>query len=43
MSILDQIVETKRREVAAAKSRAPLEALKERIAAMDRPRNFFAR
>jgi indole-3-glycerol phosphate synthase len=41
MSILDQIIETKREEVALAKSQAPLESLKEKIAAMDRPRNFF--
>lgn len=41
MSILDQIIETKRQEVALAKSRTPLEALKEQIAGMDRPRNFF--
>ena len=41
MSILDQIVETKRQEVAAAKLTAPVEGLKEQIAAMDRPRNFF--
>jgi indole-3-glycerol phosphate synthase len=41
MSILDQIVETKRREIALAKSRAPVEELKEKIAGMDRPRNFF--
>jgi indole-3-glycerol phosphate synthase len=41
MSILDQIIETKREEVALAKTRVPVESLKERIAAMDRPRNFF--
>jgi indole-3-glycerol phosphate synthase len=41
MSILDQIIETKRQEIALAKTRTPLEALKERIAGMDRPRNFF--
>jgi indole-3-glycerol phosphate synthase len=41
MSILDQIIETKREEVALAKSRVPIEALKEQIAGMDRPRNFF--
>jgi indole-3-glycerol phosphate synthase len=41
MSILDQIIETKREEVALAKTRVPLESLKERIASMERPRNFF--
>ena len=41
MSILEEIVQTKRQEVAAAKSRAPVEVLKEKIAAMGRPRNFF--
>ena len=41
MSILDQIVETKRHEVAAAKAAAPLEKLKETIASLPRPRNFF--
>ena len=41
MSILDQIIETKREEIALAKTRVPLESLKERIASMERPRNFF--
>lgn len=41
MSILDQIIETKRGEIARGKSQMPLEELKSRIAGMDRPRNFF--
>ncbi|MGD0390807.1 MAG: indole-3-glycerol phosphate synthase TrpC, partial [Tepidisphaeraceae bacterium] len=41
MSILDQILDTKRREVASAKSRTPVEELKARIAQTPRPRNFF--
>ena len=41
MSILDQILDTKRAEVAHAKSHAPVEELKAKIAGMDRPRNFF--
>ena len=41
MSILDQIIDTKRGEIAQAKSRTPVEALKAKIAGMDRPRNFF--
>src|SRR5580658_6916958 len=41
MSILDQIVATKREEVARAKESAPVEKLKEVIARMPRPRNFF--
>ena len=38
---LAKIVEHKRREVEEAKRRAPLEALKERIDELGRPRNFF--
>ena len=40
-SILDQILATKRDEVASRSKRTPVEALKETIAAMGRPRNFF--
>ncbi|MGE5610984.1 MAG: indole-3-glycerol phosphate synthase TrpC, partial [Bacillota bacterium] len=40
-TILDQIVETKRQEVAAKKVQVPLEVLKERITELGRPRNFF--
>ncbi len=41
MSILEQIIATKKDEVARAKSEAPLEQLKETIATLGRPRNFF--
>ncbi|MGA3065468.1 MAG: indole-3-glycerol phosphate synthase TrpC [Tepidisphaeraceae bacterium] len=41
MSILEQIVATKREEIAKAKSDKSLEALKEAILALPRPRNFF--
>jgi indole-3-glycerol phosphate synthase len=41
VSILDQILDTKRREVALAKSRTPVEELKARVAQTPRPRNFF--
>lgn len=41
-NILDQIVETKRKEVAAARQRVPLEALKEQAAHLPRCRNFYA-
>ena len=40
-TILDQIIKTKHKEIAERSSRVPVEALKERIASMDRPRNFF--
>jgi indole-3-glycerol phosphate synthase len=40
-SILEQIVQTKREEVAERRARRPVEALKEEIAALGRPRNFF--
>ncbi|HVT83295.1 MAG TPA: indole-3-glycerol phosphate synthase TrpC [Phycisphaerae bacterium] len=40
--ILQQIVETKKREVAEAKVRTPLDALREQTASMESPRNFFA-
>jgi len=40
-NILDQIVQTKRGEVAQRKVATPLEQLKEIIATLGRPRNFF--
>src|SRR3954469_18772095 len=40
-TILDQIIETKRSEVAQRKQTAPLEQLKETITTLGRPRNFF--
>jgi indole-3-glycerol phosphate synthase len=40
-NFLDQIVETKRLEVAERKLRVPLEHLKETISTLGRPRNFF--
>lgn len=40
-SILDQIIQTKRQEVIERKEKAPLSLLKERIAELGRPRNFF--
>src|SRR3954454_6252344 len=40
-TILEQIIETKRGEVAAAKTRVPVEQLKETITTLGRPRNFF--
>ena len=41
-TILDQIIETKRQEVAERSARVPVERLKETIATLGRPRNFFA-
>jgi indole-3-glycerol phosphate synthase len=41
-NILDQIIATKRQEVAERSAKMPDEALKERIGSLDRPRNFFA-
>src|SRR5579885_605564 len=41
MTILEQIVETKRQEVAERRTRVPVEALKETISTLGRPRNFF--
>jgi indole-3-glycerol phosphate synthase len=41
-NILDEIVATKRKEVAERSVKMPVEALKERIASLGRPRNFFA-
>ena len=40
-TILDQIIETKRTEVEQRKAKVPIEALKETIATLGRPRNFF--
>ncbi len=40
-SILDQIIQTKRQEVAERKEKTPLSLLKEQIAELGRPRNFF--
>src|SRR5687768_10140394 len=41
-TILDQIIETKRQEVAERRTRVPVEQLKDTIAALGHPRNFFA-
>jgi indole-3-glycerol phosphate synthase len=40
-NILDQIIATKRQEVAERQVRVPLEQLKETITTLGRPRNFF--
>jgi indole-3-glycerol phosphate synthase len=40
-TILEQIVQTKRQEVADRQSRIPVEQLKETITTLGRPRNFF--
>jgi indole-3-glycerol phosphate synthase len=40
-TILEQIIETKRGEVAERRARMPIESLKETIATLGRPRNFF--
>src|SRR5688572_7614473 len=40
-TILDKIIGTKRQEVAERRTTTPVEALKERIRALGRPRNFF--
>ena len=40
-TILDEIIATKRTEVAERSKRTPVEALKETIASLGRPRNFF--
>jgi indole-3-glycerol phosphate synthase len=40
-TILDKIIQTKREEVAEQSRRMPLEALKEKISGLARPRNFF--
>ncbi len=41
MSILDEIIQTKRQEVAEHRTRVPIEQLKETIQTLGRPRNFF--
>ncbi|MCS7034568.1 MAG: indole-3-glycerol-phosphate synthase TrpC, partial [Phycisphaerae bacterium] len=41
MSILDRIISAKRQEIEARRRETPVEALKERIATLPRPRNFF--
>lgn len=41
MSILDQIIATKKQEVASRKQEYPIERLKEMISELGRPRNFF--
>jgi indole-3-glycerol phosphate synthase len=41
-NILEQIVQTKRKEIAAAKLREPMEALAERARSMPRCRNFYS-
>ena len=40
-TILDKIIDTKRQEVAERQRTTPVQALKDRIAALGRPRNFF--
>src|SRR5262245_28121537 len=40
-NILDQIIATKRQEVAERKTSVPLEQLNETISTLGRPRNFF--
>src|SRR5205823_13275052 len=40
-TILDQIIQTKRQEVAERKIRVPIDQLKETITTLGRPRNFF--
>jgi len=40
-SILEKIVETKRREIVERQAAVPLDVLKERISELGRPRNFF--
>lgn len=40
-TILDQIIATKREEVAERSARTPIESLKETITTLGRPRNFF--
>lgn len=41
-TILEQIIKTKRKEIAERQALVPVEALKDRIASLPRPRNFFA-
>src|SRR5688572_9320846 len=40
-TILDKIIATKQQEVAERRAATPVEALKERVQALPRPRNFF--
>jgi indole-3-glycerol phosphate synthase len=40
-TILDQIIATKRQEIAERSARTPIEAMKETISTLGRPRNFF--
>ena len=40
-TILDQIIATKREEIAARQQSTPIDALKETISTLGRPRNFF--
>ncbi|MDB5305792.1 MAG: trpC [Phycisphaerales bacterium] len=40
-TILEKIIQTKREEIAERRERAPVEALKETISTLGRPRNFF--
>ena len=40
-SVLDEIVARKRIEVEKARSATPLDAIKDRIGELGRPRNFF--
>jgi indole-3-glycerol phosphate synthase len=42
VSILDDIIATKRQEVARAKAQTPLEKLREKVNDLERPRNFFS-
>jgi indole-3-glycerol phosphate synthase len=41
MTILDQIIATKREEIRARSAQTPVESLRETIATLPRPRNFF--
>ncbi|MGH7176241.1 MAG: indole-3-glycerol phosphate synthase TrpC [Tepidisphaeraceae bacterium] len=41
-ALLEQILVAKRRQIESAKAQAPLESLKDAIAAAGRPRNFFS-
>lgn len=40
-TILEQIIATKRQEIAERQSRIPIDALRDKIASLPRPRNFF--
>ena len=41
-TIIEQIIQSKRREIAERQARTPVEELRQRIAGLPRPRNFFA-